>query len=594
MTLSESVRSIKKEKNLCYNHFMPCKDSKQEVEDKDLKPTTSAALKRLRIAGYNGNSINNLVWVEDEKAIIYSVNNKLIYEKISTLEQKEICSHRAEISTFAISHKKTYIASATGDDKSEIIITNLASNNSLKVHFHEHGVQSIAFSSSELTMFSLSVYNDQSLAVWDHIKGVVLSSYLLKSIMNSMHYIDGALYTVGSNTLLIWKPTKNGEYENAAYDYTTSAGQFTTVSQLNQNTAIVGTSYGSAITFDIHNKSFSNEFPLCEGEIGVMCSGYNYIIIGGTTNVVYKWENSKYIFSDKPKTLHVDSPIIAISSTRNGKSSIVGTELGNIWYLNWDEQSSNKLICSHFGASINCMGIDVAEVPLLITSGSDDTVKIWEQTNVELLAQFEVPNAKCMSLAVNAKLHYCIASFSDGNVRIFKMDELKYCGKVKVSNASLNTIALTPGGQSILAGDEKGKVLLVNIDTWGPLTVRQQELSTLDSAITAIDCIVAERFLVAQRNGKVMVWEIENSHKKTTDDAYSLSKDVQFALIDTYNMIENPFDLNEHELEDTLNQEVYTNMTMHAKFLSSSTYVCCSEGLQCLAFRSIGSHSVSV
>jgi len=146
-------------------------------------------------------------------------------------------------------------------------------------------------------------------------------------------------------------------------------------------------------------------------------------------------------------------------------------------------------------------------------------------------------------------------------------------------------------GNSVFIGDDKGKIHLLNIESWVPLMVRQQLLSSLERSISSIDCTDGDRFIVAQDNGKIMEWEMKKSVQMSKEeDAFSMAKEVKFMLIDTFNLMENPFDLNEHELEDTLNQEIYSNHCVFAKFISNDVYSCCSEGLQCMAFRNVLSH----
>lgn len=102
--------------------------------------------------------------------------------------------------------------------------------------------------------------------------------------------------------------------------------------------------------------------------------------------------------------------------------------------------------------------------------------------------EFEIPNTECTSMliatgvneeSIHADTNNLVAGFSDGNLRFYNLKKLQHLGKVKLSSSPITALACTPSGQSILAGDESGKIFLLNVEKWHPFTIKQQQVKCL-------------------------------------------------------------------------------------------------------------------
>jgi WD40 repeat protein len=126
---------------------------------------------------------------------------------------------------------------------------------------------------------------------------------------------------------------------------------------------------------------------------------------------------------------------------------IVATNKNTLFYLNWTEESSVRLVSTHSGKinSICCI-----DDKYLSTASDDGSVNIWSLKDRERIVQFEVKSvsATCQTLLLfennknlqklvkyiktaSNKTPFILVGYSDGSVRIFDIDRKCIVSKLK-------------------------------------------------------------------------------------------------------------------------------------------------------------------
>ncbi len=149
---------------------------------------------------------------------------------------------------------------------------------------------------------------------------------------------------------------------------------------------------------------------------------------------------------------------------------IVATRSGTLWYVNWHESTSVRLMSSH-SAKINT--VKCINEKYLSTASDDGSVCIWSFENRERLVQFEVKSASaiCQTLIESSPANIkalttvfrhhvkhttmvisplIVVAYSDGSVRIFDADRKCIVSKIKALNEEITVVNYCQNSKKIL------------------------------------------------------------------------------------------------------------------------------------------------
>jgi WD40 repeat protein len=215
-----------------YNLYKAPKGNKVEIKFEEEKIENEITPDILN--GYDGSNgaHKNLIWISQEGWQLYTLHNKVIFEKTKTRDQ-QVCAHSTvQLSTMAISPDHRFVAAGEGsknnDDVANILLyeiqrTELSPYFKLelksKLNFHQKGVQALAFSNCGKFLISCGIEEEGAVAVFDVESGLVLKSFAIKegnvaSIAVDPFITSGHIQftTVGSNGLMmLWRMDENAE-----------------------------------------------------------------------------------------------------------------------------------------------------------------------------------------------------------------------------------------------------------------------------------------------------------------------------------------------------------------------------------------------
>ncbi|XP_008945752.1 PREDICTED: WD repeat-containing protein 90-like, partial [Merops nubicus] len=268
-----------------------------------------------------------------------------------------------------------------------------------------------------------------------------------------------------------------------------------------------------------------------EGEIGVLVCRHNKLLSGSNTKRIRLWAvaavqelrlkgphaRSSSVLLEHEMTL--DGTIVSAAFDDSLEMGIVGTTAGTLWYINWVESTSIRLISGHKNKVTEvCFSPDESHCA---TCGEDGSVRIWALGSMELVVQFQVLNQSCQCLAWEphalvrwgAESQHVVAGYSDGTMRVFSVSRTEMELKMHPHSAALTALAYSTEGEMILSGGKDGLVAVSSPRTGMTIRVLADHKG---SCITVLQCTRkqyhdfgvegSELWLATSLDRRVSVW----------------------------------------------------------------------------------------
>ncbi|XP_031569789.1 WD repeat-containing protein 90-like isoform X3 [Actinia tenebrosa] len=289
---------------------------------------------------------------------------------------------------------------------------------------------------------------------------------------------------------------------------------FTAVCYADDNIMYTGTNEGVLLAWDTQQNKCFIHWKADSAEIDVLVCGQDRLITGGYSGSLKLWSvagipnikkqgenyrmNSDSLVMEDEMT--VDGAVVSACFDDILQTGIVGTTVGTLWYINWSERTSIRLVSGHTQQVMSVV-FSATDDKYFATCGSDGVLHLWTTDNLEHL-QFQVLGQSCNCIAfcpvpqitattsiINqgqtvATVHpqstpdkrdlinqtHCVAGYSDGTVRMFDLGRVEMIMKMQPHAASVDHIAFSPDGRVILSGASDGIIAISNPSTG--LTVR--------------------------------------------------------------------------------------------------------------------------
>ena len=158
-----------------------------------------------------------------------------------------------------------------------------------------------------------------------------------------------------------------------------------------------------------------------------------------------------------------------------------------------------------------------------------------------------------------------MAAFADGYMRFLDLQTLKNLGRVRITQECVSSIAFSESGGSFLFGDRGGSLNFVAIESWDPLTIKHQEIGVLECGIDSIAFQAGEpggssTFLATLASGKVNTWRSQGCGVAGLVAAEEQDEeDVQYMMVDSFDIFENPHQMEMSEDERMKIQILYAS-----------------------------------
>uniref|UniRef100_A0A8C7HMN6 WD repeat-containing protein 90 n=1 Tax=Oncorhynchus kisutch TaxID=8019 RepID=A0A8C7HMN6_ONCKI len=529
--------SLKVEKPVrpdCYKHFTP-RFKTSTLDQSTATPELGEEGLRLKaVIGYNGNGRANMVWNPETGLFAYSCGCVVVVENLHTGSQRHWLGHTEEISCLAVTNDAQTVASAaggSGGSRSLICIWNVQDGTcSNTISYHQGAVQALSFSRDDFFFLTVGDFTDPEVALWSTRTYQLLSRVSVSGPLHDVAFSPSAasqLACVGSHGLYfcnthtqgldvelkvqrVCVPEEVGDVELTALCYNANSILFT------------GTNSGHVCAWDCNTQRCFMTWEADQGEIGVLLCRGNRLLTGSNTRRLRLWGvaasceihrlgSSALVLLEQEMML--DGTVVSAAFDDVMDMGIVGTMAGTLWYINWVDNTSIRLISGH-KSRVNDVVFSPDESHFA-TCGEDGSVRVWTAPNNELVVQFQVLNQSCGSACWSpSKGGACVVGgYSDGTLRIFRLASSEMELKLHPHPVAVTAIQYSANGQVILSAGRDG-LMAVSSPVTG-LTVRL--ISDHKGApITTIQCVKKqykefglegnEMWLAASADRRVSVW----------------------------------------------------------------------------------------
>ncbi|XP_048351372.1 WD repeat-containing protein 90 [Sphaerodactylus townsendi] len=529
----------------CYRHFAP--RFKTSVPSSKAFAQTLADAGRLKlkaVIGYNGNGRGNMVWNPDTGLFAYSCGCVVIVEDLHSGSQQHWLGHPEEISTLAVSHDAQVVASASGRSQGnpccQICIWDVQTRACRKVLFyHESQVQAMAYSRDDQILITLGDYADRVMALWNTHTYELMSSTRFSEPVHEVAFsplLAGHLACVGKGAVAFWLMELQGtdiglKVHRVPVPDAVGPVELTSICYGADCLLYSGTSTGQICAWDTETNRCFMTWEADEGEIGVLQCHGNQLVSGSNTRRIRLWSvaavqelrvrgssaKSSSVVLEQEMTL--DGTIVSITFDAAMDMGIVGTTAGTLWYVNWTENTSIRLISGHKN-KVNEVAFSPDESHCA-TCGEDGSVRVWSLASMELVVQFQVLNQSCMCLAwspVPVSLsgvegQHIVAGYSDGTLRVFGISRTEMELKMHPHSVAVMALSYSADGEIILSGDKEGLVAVSSPRTGMTIRVltdhRSSPISIIDGTRkqhAELGVEGTDLWLAASVDRRVSVW----------------------------------------------------------------------------------------
>ncbi|XP_034070605.1 WD repeat-containing protein 90 [Gymnodraco acuticeps] len=527
----------------CYRHFIP-RFKTSTLDQAAVAPQAGEeGIKLKAVIGYNGNGRSNMVWSPDRGLFAYSCGCVVVVEYLHTGSQRHLQGHSEEISCLAVTHDAQTVASAAGGSnasRSLICIWDVQNGTCRStISYHRGAVQSLAFSRDDRFFLSVGDFSEPEVALWSSKTFQLLSSVSMSGPLHDAAFSPSAagqlacvgrqgvffclIHTQGSDVDLkvqrVKAPSEVGEVELTALCYHTDSFLFT------------ATNRGHVCVWDVNTQRCFMTWEADEGEIGVLLCRGNHLLTGSNTRWLRLWEveavrgvkpQEKVCSGEDSGTsvvleqeIMLDGTTVSAAFDTSMDMGIVGTTAGTLWYINWSDCSSIRLVSGH-KTQVNDV-VFSSDERHFATCSEDGSVRVWSAPSNELVVQFQVLNQACGCVCwspSSSTESACVAGgYSDGTLRIFRLSSSEMEMKLHPHQVAVTAIQYSADGHVILSAGKNGLVAVSSPMNGATIRIIRDHKG---APITTIQCVNEqcknlklegkEMWLAASADRRVSVW----------------------------------------------------------------------------------------
>ncbi|XP_068162338.1 WD repeat-containing protein 90 [Antennarius striatus] len=535
----------------CYRHFIP-RFKISTAHQAPVAPQPGEECVKLKaVIGYNGNGRGNMVWRPEQGLFAYSCGCVVVVEYFHTGRPRHLQGHSEEISCLAVTNDAQILASASGSSNSRslICIWHVQSGTCQNtISYHKGEVQSLAFSRDDRFFLSAGDFSEPVVALWSTRAFQLLSSISVSGPIHDLAFSPSSaseLGFVGSqrvNFCLIQShgsivdlkvhrvtaPVEVGNVEMTALCYHMDSILFT------------ATNRGHICSWDVSTHHCFMTWEANKGEIGVLLCRENRLLTGSNTRWLQLWDVGA-VLRMKPEEkvervegsgtgmvvlaqeIMLDGTTVSAAFDSTVDMGIVGTTAGTLWYINWSDNSSVRLVSGH-KTKVNDI-VFSSDERHFATCSEDGSVRVWLVPSNELVVQFQVLNQACgcvcWSPSSSSDKACLAAGYSDGSLRIFRLASSEMEMKLHPHRVAVTSVLYSTDGHMILSAGKNG--LIAVSDPVNGTTIRVIK-DHKGASVTTIQCVKEqckkfglegnEMWLAASADRRVSVWAADWSRDK--------------------------------------------------------------------------------
>jgi WD40 repeat protein len=568
-------------------------------------PTKSEAGLRLsRIVGFTPHKQSCLVWAPSKGWFAYTCGVYVIVHFLKDEGTQHPLKHLDPVTCLSISPDSEILATASANSAMEgsglVFLWSVATASVLStLALHELGVKDLAFSPCGTYLASLgNEETEQTLAVWNAKTASMLAYSVLESSTHSLKWspmeADAEFAAIGPSSLSFWRLNAalglDFQPSSLPIRNEVSCGTYSPILKM-AYFLFLGTVQGTVQVWEGRTNSFLHEFSALQGAVLSISCKSRRLVVGGESPYLLSWDWTKSLCKDKPETLLLESFAMNMWLEDPGDEGLVCTVGGTIWYINWLEKATVRIVSSHF-APISA----VSAQDCVVSAAHDSSLRVWNPALTEQILQFMLPNLLCKTIDFHPQAPFIAAGFNDGSLRFFNTVIGKAGGKAFVFDSELSCVKFCQDGDTLLCGSSSGRISVVLVQSWEPLAVKVQDFGMAGAGVVGLDISPREptRVLLASTNdGKTHVWEKKLTSDSLTHDRLVPDDSAEFNLIDFYRVLD--ADLAAARLAyDVKVRTTQDSLEAVSRFapLEAKVYLTMVPALQYILMRNYAKHAV--
>ncbi|XP_063791127.1 WD repeat-containing protein 90 isoform X3 [Pseudophryne corroboree] len=522
-----------------YTHFNPRFKTPCLAKGMCPPPPNQEMLHLKAVIGYSGNGRGNMVWNPDTGFFAYTCGCVIVVEDLHSGLQRHWLGHPEELSSLALTHDAMILASSSGSGDGfsicQIRIWDTQEGICKKIlQYHQTEVQAMSFSRDDRLLVTVGDFRDGKLALWSTRTYEMLASSKMIQPVHAVSFNPthaNTLACVGTAAVNFCRIEENGTsselklYRAAVPDEVGSA-ELTSLTYNPTSLLYTGCSTGQVCVWDAQTHRCFMTWEADQGEIGVLLCRGNRLVTGSNTRRIRLWSvaavqelrekgseaSSSSVLMEQEMTL--DGAVVSATFDDALEMGIVGTTASTLWYINWVENTSIRLISGH-RSKVTDLVVGPGETHCA-TCGEDGSVRVWSLHSCELLLQFQVLNQSCLCLDWSHQAssgQRIAAGYSDGTIRIFSVSNTEMEMKIHPHPCAVTAIAFSRTGDVLLSGGKDGLMAISSPRTGMTIRILSDHKG---SPITAIQCSPrkaeelglqgGEIWLAASLDRRVSVW----------------------------------------------------------------------------------------
>uniref|UniRef100_A0A3Q1IQX2 WD repeat-containing protein 90 n=1 Tax=Anabas testudineus TaxID=64144 RepID=A0A3Q1IQX2_ANATE len=514
----------------CYKHFIPRFKTSTAAVDPHVG---EEGIKVKAVIGYNGNGRGNMVWRPDQGLLAYSCGCVVVVEYLHTGCQRHLHGHSEEISCLAVTNDAQTVASAAGssnEQKSLICIWDVQKGTCRNaISYHRGAVQSLAFSRDDCFFLSVGDFSDPEVALWNSKTFQLLSSVRVSGPVHDAAFSPSTasqLACVGSQGVYFCLMHTRGVDVDLKVQKVKAPAQvgdvvLTALCYHMNSLLFTATNKGHVCVWDTNTQCCFMTWDADEGEIGVLLCRGNRLLTGSNTRWLRLWEveaiqgmkPQEKVYSGQSvgttvlleQEMMLDGTSVSAAFDNTMDMGIIGTTAGTLWYINWSDNSSIRLVSGHKTKVL------VPDESHFVTCSEDGSVRVWSVSSNELVVQFQVLNQACgcvcWSPSSTTDSAYVAAGYSDGTLRIFRLASSEMEMKLHPHRVTVTAIQYSANGHVILSAGKNGLVAVSSPVNGATIRVIRDHKG---APVTTIQCSYGlegnEMWLAASADRRVSVW----------------------------------------------------------------------------------------